>query len=182
LPGAAALGTGLAAAPRRQPKRSSSGWRTTRTQPGDAMGVAFRVFRSIGCRLKQTVCWDGVRRDATPRDPTHAQHAGAKNVSRSFHAHREPQQSTRFGPPRNNSFSRPKDGTILMRLPSARGGACTPPAATPLRLTPMGSCRIHCTETPPVARFPIALEVRASWRNGCAPFLRWRAGSRWRGN
>ena len=28
-----------------------------------------------------------------------------------------------------------------MRLPSARGGACAPPAATSLRLTRMGSCR-----------------------------------------
>jgi len=37
--------------------------------------------------------------------------------------------------------SRFEDGSILMRLPSARGGACAPPAATSLRLTRMGSCR-----------------------------------------
>ena len=82
-----------------------------------------------------------------PRDPTQAQHVRIENVSRSFHAHREPQQSTRFGPPRNNSFSRSKDGTILTRLP-ARGGACAPPAATLLRLTPM-CCRTN--SRPPYA-------------------------------
>jgi hypothetical protein len=78
--------------------------------------------------------WRAMRCDA--RDPTHAQHAGVENVSRSFHAHREPQQSTRFGQPRDNSFSRSKDATVLMRRPSARGGACAPPA-TPLRLAPL---------------------------------------------
>jgi hypothetical protein len=40
------------------------------------------------------MAFDKMRR---PRDPTYAQHAGVENVSRSFHAHREPQQSTRFG-------------------------------------------------------------------------------------
>jgi hypothetical protein len=95
-------------------------------------GMAFDEMRSASAKP--------AARQA-PREPTHAQHAGVENVSRSFHAHREPQQSTRFGPTRNDSFSRSKDGTILMRLPSARGGVCTPPAATPPRLTPVGSCR-----------------------------------------
>jgi hypothetical protein len=62
-----------------------------------------------------------IRCDA--RNPTHAQHDEVENVSRSFHAHREPQQSTRFGLPSNNSYSRFKDGTFLMRLPSVMGGA-----------------------------------------------------------
>ena len=74
-----------------------------------------------------------------PADPTHPQHAGVENVSRSFRVHREPQQSTRFGPHRNNSFSRSKDGTFLMRLPSEPGCACAPLAATPLRSTRMGA-------------------------------------------
>jgi hypothetical protein len=39
------------------------------------------------------------------------------------------------------SFLGPRTESILMRLPSARGGACAPPAATSLRLTRMGSCR-----------------------------------------
>jgi hypothetical protein len=49
--------------------------------------------------------------------------AGVETVFRSFHAHREPQQSTRLGRPRNKCFSRSKDGTFLMRLLSVRGGA-----------------------------------------------------------
>ena len=32
-----------------------------RNQDPARRGVAFRVFRSIGCRRKQTVCWYGVR-------------------------------------------------------------------------------------------------------------------------
>ena len=61
-----------------------------------------------------------------------------KNVSRSFYAHREPQQSTRFGPPRDKAFSWFKDETFLMRLPSGLGGACAPTAAASVRLTPLG--------------------------------------------
>jgi hypothetical protein len=82
-----------------------------------------------------------LRRDRRPGEPTHVQHAGVENVSRPFHAHREPQQSTRFGPPRNNSFSRSKDRPFLMRLPSEPVCACAPPAATPLRLTGIGNRR-----------------------------------------
>jgi hypothetical protein len=74
-----------------------------------------------------------------PRDPTQAQYARVENVSRWFRAHREPQQSTRFGPIRNTSFSRSKDGTFLMRLPSELGGTCALLAATSLRLTRMGA-------------------------------------------
>jgi hypothetical protein len=59
------------------------------------------------------VAFDKMRRPGTQR---HAQNAGVENVSRSFHAHREPQQSTRFGPSRDSSFSWSKDGTFLMRL------------------------------------------------------------------
>jgi hypothetical protein len=67
--------------------------------------------------------WRSVRCDPTPqslrrdRGPTHAQHARVENASRSFHTHREPRQSTCFGRPRDNSCSRSKDGTCLMRLP-----------------------------------------------------------------
>jgi hypothetical protein len=43
---------------------------------------------------------------------------GVENASRSFHAPREPQQSTRLGLTHDRSFSRSKDGICLMRLPS----------------------------------------------------------------
>jgi hypothetical protein len=65
-----------------------------------------------------------------------------ENASRSFHAPREPQQSTGLGPPHGKSFCRAKDGTCLMRLPSELGGACAPTAATSLKLTRMGHCPI----------------------------------------
>jgi hypothetical protein len=47
-----------------------------------------------------------------------------------------------FGPPRDNSFSRSKDGTYLMRLPSVMRGACAPIAATSSGLTRMGSAKL----------------------------------------
>jgi hypothetical protein len=119
------------AAHRRQPKRRSS---SARPGPNSASSDLSDVGAN---RPFAGMAFDKMRR---PGDPTHAQHAGVESVSRSFHAHREPQQSTRFGPPRNSSFSRSKDGTILMRLPSARGGACAPAAATSLKLTRVGSC------------------------------------------
>jgi hypothetical protein len=59
--------------------------------------------------------------------------AGVENVSTSFHAPREPQRSTRFGPPHNKSFSQSKDGTFLMRLPSGMRAAWAL-TATPLKL------------------------------------------------
>jgi hypothetical protein len=128
-----------AAAHRRQLRRRSSGWRATRPQIGGALHSASLDLADVGAdRPFAGMAFSKMRR---PGDPTHAQHAGVENVSRSFHAHREPQQSTRFAPPRNNSFSSSKDGTFLMRLPSERSGACAPPAATPLRLTRMGGCR-----------------------------------------
>jgi len=61
-----------------------------------------------------------------------------ENASRSLHAPREPQLSTRLGLPHDKSFSRSKDRTCLMRLPSDMGGACALTAATSLGLTPMG--------------------------------------------
>src|ERR1700746_370021 len=62
-----------------------------------------------------------------PWDQTDAQYARVENVPRSFHTYREPQQSTRFGQPRNNSFSRCKDRIFLMRLPSEPGCVCALP-------------------------------------------------------
>jgi hypothetical protein len=58
-----------------------------------------------------------LRRDRRPRGANARSTRWVENVSGSFHAHREPQQSTRFGPARNKSFSCLKDGTFLMRLP-----------------------------------------------------------------
>src|ERR1700747_3243156 len=60
--------------------------------------------------------------------------ARVENVSTSFHAPREPQRSTRFGPPHNRSFSQSKDGTFLMRLPGLHA-AWSLTAATLLKLT-----------------------------------------------
>jgi hypothetical protein len=57
-------------------------------------------------------------------------------ISRPFHAHKEPQQSTRFSPHRDNCSSQSNDETFNV-APLARVGACAPPAATLLRLTPM---------------------------------------------
>jgi hypothetical protein len=79
------------------------------------------VLRSIRCdpppQSDSTELAECPAARQAPGDQTHVQHAGVENVSRLFHAHREPQQSTRSGPPRNNSFLRCKDGTFLMRLP-----------------------------------------------------------------
>jgi hypothetical protein len=67
---------------------------------------------------------------------------GVENVARSFHAPREPQQSTRWGRPHGKTFSRSKHGPCLMRLPcSVMGNACALTAATSLKLTRRGSCR-----------------------------------------
>ena len=65
------------------------------------------------------VAFDKMRRPGTER----TFNTVGKNVSRPFHPYREPRQSTRFGPPHNNSFSRSKDGIYLMRLPSGMRGA-----------------------------------------------------------
>jgi len=53
---------------------------------------------------------------------------GVENASRSFHAHREPQQSTRLGPPHNRPFFSIQGRTFLVRLPSVMGGAGRPTA------------------------------------------------------
>jgi len=90
-----------------------------------------QVYR-VSAQTDRLLVWRSIRCDAP--GPNAAQHAGVENISRSFHAHREPQQSTCFGPPRDNSCSRSKDGTYLMRLPGM-GGACAPTANTSFRLT-----------------------------------------------
>jgi hypothetical protein len=56
---------------------------------------------------------DKMRRPGTQRT---LKRQGSKNVARSLHALREPQQSTRLGSSHDNAFSRSKDGTYLMRL------------------------------------------------------------------
>ena len=99
----------------------------------------FQLYR-ISMQTERFLVWRLIRCDALGRSAT-LQDARVENVSRSFHAHREPQQSTRFGPPRNKSFSRFKEGPFLMRLPSVMVGECAPNAATSLRLTTMGSRR-----------------------------------------
>ena len=119
------------------------GWRATRTQLGGALHSACADLSDVGAdRPFAGMAFDKMRRPG----PSAAQHAGVENVSSPFHAQREPQQSTRFGPSRNSSFSRSKDGILLMRLPG-RGGAYAPPAATSLRLTRMGSFETTFAET-----------------------------------
>jgi hypothetical protein len=79
--------------------------RLARDQNPERRGVAFRVsdLSDVGADGQFTgMAFDKMRRPGTKR----AQHAGVENVSRSFHAHREPQQFTRFGSPRNNFYSR----------------------------------------------------------------------------
>ena len=88
---------------------------------------ADRPFAGVAFNKMRSAAKPAARQAA--RDPTHVQHAGVENVSRSFPAHREPQQPTRFAPTRNNSFSGSKHGTFLMWLPSVSGRACTPTAA-----------------------------------------------------
>jgi hypothetical protein len=64
--------------------------------------------------------WRSVRRDAL--GPYARSTLWVENISISFHAQREPQQSKRFGRASRDSFSRSKDGILLMRLPAAMGG------------------------------------------------------------
>jgi hypothetical protein len=112
--------------------------KATRTQLRRALHSVCADLSDIGAdRPFAGMAFDKMRRPG----PSAAQHAGVENVPRPFHTQREPQQSTRFGPSRNSSFSRSKDGIFLIRLPSGRCAACAPPAATSLRLTRMGSCR-----------------------------------------
>jgi hypothetical protein len=110
--------------------------RTCRSE--GASHSAFSDLSGVGTdRLFAGVAFDKMQRPGS----THVQHAGVERVSGSFHAHREPRQSTRFGARRDNSFSRFNDGTFPMRLPSGTPGACALPAATSLRFTPLGSRR-----------------------------------------
>jgi hypothetical protein len=98
----------------------------------------FQVYR-LSAQTDPLLVWRLTRCDA-PGGSTHAQYAGVENVSRSFHAHREPQQSTCLGLPHDKSSSRSRDGSFLMRLPSAPNCACAPAAATSLRLTRIRVC------------------------------------------
>jgi hypothetical protein len=96
------------------------------TPCGGALHSASSGLSDVGAnRPFAGMAFDKMRRPGTER----AQDARVENVSRPFHANREPQQSTRLGPSRYNSSSRSKDGTYLTRLPSARGGACALTAA-----------------------------------------------------
>ena len=111
-----------------QPRRSSG-------------GVAFRVFRlsHVGADPAAAgLVWPSIRCDA-PRF-THVQTLGLKTALTSFHAPREPQQSTRLDLPHDKSYSRSKDETPLMRLPSDMGRACAPTAAMSLKFTRVGGC------------------------------------------
>jgi hypothetical protein len=74
----------------------------------------FQVYQTSAHKGRLLV-WRSVKCDAQGLNAR--SNAGVKNVSRSFHALGEPQQSTRLGPPRNSSCSRSKDGTCPMRLP-----------------------------------------------------------------
>ena len=105
-------------------------------------GVAFRVFSSIACRRRQTVCRCGVRQDATPLDPTHVQYVGVENVSRSFHATGSRSSPRVWVPPHNKCLSWSKDGTYLMRLPSGMGSACASAVATSLNCRANRSSRL----------------------------------------
>jgi hypothetical protein len=88
----------------------------------------------MSARTDRLLVWRLIRCDA-PGLNVRSSTLGVENVSWSFHAPREPQQSTRFGPPHNKSFSQSKDGTFLMRLPSVMRAAWALNAATPLKLT-----------------------------------------------
>jgi hypothetical protein len=61
----------------------------------------FQVYR-MSAQTDRLLVWRSIRCDA--QGSTYAQHAGVENVSRSFHAHREPQQSTHLGPAHNKSL------------------------------------------------------------------------------
>ena len=117
----------------------SSRWRATTTQLGGALHSAFSGLSHVDAdRPFAGVTFDKRRRPGTRRT---LNTLGLKNVSGWFHAHREPQQPRRFGLRRNNSFSRFKEGSILKRLPSARGRGCALPAANvPLGLAPIACC------------------------------------------
>jgi hypothetical protein len=111
----------------------------------------FQIYR-VSAQTDFLLVWRSIRCDA--RGSTHVQHAGVERVSGSFHAHREPRQSTRFGARRDNSFSRFNDGTFPMRLPSGTPGACALPAATSLRFTPLGSRRTRILALTAFISFP----------------------------
>jgi hypothetical protein len=102
----------------------------------------------MSAQTDRLLVWRSIRCDAPGLNAR--SNAGVEKVSTSFHAPRELQQSTRLGPPHNKSFSRSKDGTFLMRLPSVMRGACAPTAATPLKLTRAGGCQtiISCRFAP----------------------------------
>jgi hypothetical protein len=55
---------------------------------------ADRPFAGVALNKTRSASAKPAARQA-PRGPTHVQHAAVENVSRSFHAYREPRQSTR---------------------------------------------------------------------------------------
>jgi hypothetical protein len=97
-----------------------------------------QVYR-MSAQTDRLLVWRSIRCDAPGLEAR--SNAGVEHVSTSFHTPREPQQSTRLGPPCDKIFSRFKDGTYLMRLPAGMHGACVPTAAASLKLTPMRSSR-----------------------------------------
>jgi hypothetical protein len=86
----------------------------------------FQIYR-MSAQTDRLLVWRLLRRDVPGLNAR--SNAGVENVSTSFHAPREPQQSTRLGLPDHKFFSQPENGTYLMRLPSVMCGARAPIAA-----------------------------------------------------
>ena len=120
----------------------------------------FQVYR-LSAQTDPLLVWRLTRCDA-PGGSTHAQYAGVENVSRSFHAHREPQQFTHFGSHHNTSFSRSKDETCLMRLPIRYGWCARTTRCYVARLTPMGGLPAEFTPARSLLNF--------SGRHPCSGF------------
>jgi hypothetical protein len=106
---------------------------------GGALHSAFSGLSHVGAnRLFAGLAFDKMRRPGTQRTLNTPGLKTSLGRSTRTGSRSSPRVSA---PPRDTSSSRSKDGTISVRLPSARGGACAPPAATPLRLTRMMSPR-----------------------------------------
>jgi hypothetical protein len=112
--------------------------------------IPLSQFYRMSPQTDRVLVWRSIRCDAPGLGAR--SHPGVKNVSRSFHAHREPRQSTRLGPPHHKSLSWCMEATYLMRLPSVGGGAFAATAVTVLNLTPVDACRTS-TENRPAVRF-----------------------------
>jgi hypothetical protein len=115
----------------------AAGGAQTRPQFGGALHSAFSDLWHVGAdRPFAGVALNKMRRPGAQRG---FKRCRVENASGSFHAPREPQQSTGLGPPHDKPFCRSKDGTCLMRLPEP-GGAYAPNAATSLKLTRLSHC------------------------------------------